>query len=214
MKAGFIVAMHSELRALERSGLSTNVALSGIGKVNAARTATEMILTQKPDCIINSGCAGSVAEGVQVGDIVLGAETAYHDVWCGEPQPWGKIEGLPQRFAADPRLLSIAQGIGTSAKIHSGLLCTGDQFFVSLREDARILRLYPDALACDMESASIAQVCQHYGVPFLSFRVISDVHTSSEEQRQSYADFWSELGGRSFEVLKALAELLSNARNS
>lgn len=205
MKAGIIVAMSSEYDALMRAGLDT-VALSGIGKVNAAATATEMILRQKPDCIINSGCAGSVRNDVEMFDIVLGRQTAHHDVWCGEPNEFGVVEGCPKRFDADPQLLALAESLELEQHLHSGLICSGDQFFISMEEDRRILRLYPDCLACDMESAAIAQVCARYGVPFLSLRIISDVHTSVEAQKASYSDFWGQLAGSSFNVMKQLIE--------
>lgn len=197
--------MHSEFDALKRAGLSS-IALSGIGKVNAAATATEMILRDKPDCIINSGCAGSVNAEVGMFDIVVGKQTAHHDVWCGEPNNWGVVEGCPQRFDADPYLLSRTEGLQLEQKMHSGLICSGDQFFISMEEDRRILQLYPDCLACDMESAAIAQVCARYGVPFLSFRIISDIHTSAEAQKASYGDFWAMLAGSSFDVLKQLID--------
>lgn len=205
MKTGLIVAMSSEYDALKRAGLEA-IALSGIGKVNAAATATELILKQKPDCIINSGCAGSVKADVRMFDVVIGRQTAHHDVWCGEPNAFGVVEGCPQRFDADPHLLSAAESLQLGDRMHSGLICSGDQFFISMEEDARILSLYPDCLACDMESAAIAQVCARYGVPFLSFRIISDVHTSSEAQKSSYSDFWSQLAGDSFDVLKQLTD--------
>ena len=205
MKAGIIVAMQSEFDALKSSGV-TDVVKAGIGKVNAARAATELILTDKPDFVINSGVAGSLREDIRTFDVVFGSETAYHDVWCGEGSDFGQVEDLPQRFAADPYLLSVARSLSSPRQHHEGLLITGDQFFISLEEDDRQRRLYPDALACDMESAAIAQVCHLYGVPFLSFRVISDVHTSGEVQKTSYKGFWKDLADDSFNVLKQLVE--------
>lgn len=208
MKTGVIVAMSSELEALRRSGIQSR--LSGIGKVNAARTATELILREAPDCIINSGVAGSVSPLAGLFDVVVASETAYHDVWCGEPNAPGCVEGLPQRFPSDPQLLEVASGLVNPGSAHphvcQGLVCSGDQFFISMEEDRRILSLYPDALACDMESAAIAQVCLHYGVPFLSLRVISDVHTGAQEQKASYEDFWKHLTDSSFAVLKSLID--------
>ena len=64
MRPGLIVAMASEFEALRRAGVE-GVVKSGIGKVEAARTATEMILRDRPDCIINSGCAGGLSAGVR-----------------------------------------------------------------------------------------------------------------------------------------------------
>ena len=194
MKAGLIVALDTEYEALRRSGV-TDVVRSGIGKVGAARTATEMIFRDRPDCIINSGCAGGLAPSVNVCDIVLGAQTAYHDVWCGEGNLRGQVQGLPQRFDADNPL-------------HCGLICTGDQFISTVEEDTHIRSLYPDALACDMESASIAQVCLHYGVPFLSFRIISDTRSGGGNRFSAYTDFWERIADGSFSFLRNLLEKL------
>ena len=71
MKAGLIVAMTSEYEALRRAGVD-GVVRSGIGKAGAARAATEFILQEHPDCIINSGCAGGIGADVRMFDIVVG----------------------------------------------------------------------------------------------------------------------------------------------
>ena len=207
MKTGLIVAMTSEYEALRRAGV-TGVIKSGIGKADAARAATEFILTERPDCIINSGCAGGVGAGLNVFDIVIGGQTAYHDVWCGEGNLPGQVQGLPQRFDADPALLRAALSLQTSQPVRSGLICTGDQFLTDAEDDARVLEIYPDALACDMESAAIAQVCLHYGVPFLSFRMISDVHGSGQDATALYKDFWTKVADDSFSFLKLLIDKL------
>ena len=198
--------MRREYDALRRSGIAA-ATMSGIGKANAAATAAEMILLDRPDCIINSGCAGSLKADVRVMDVVIGAQCAYHDVWCGEPNLPGQVEGEPQRFDADPQLLAAAQKLGpATGRLHSGLICTGDQFFISLAEDRRILSLYPDGLASDMESAAVAQVCRRHGVPFLSFRTISDIHSGEDEQRSSYDSFWNDIADNSFAMLARLLE--------
>lgn len=206
MKTGLIVALETEYDALRRAGV-TGVVRSGIGKVGAARTATEMILRDRPDCIINSGCAGGLAESVSVCDIVLGEQTAYHDVWCGEGNLRGQVQGLPQRFDADPSLLAAARSLRTENPLHCGLICTGDQFISTAEEDERIRGLYPDALACDMESAAIAQVCLHYSVPFLSFRIISDTRTGGN-RFSDYTGFWERIADDSFTFIRELTEKL------
>lgn len=212
MKTGIIVAMQRELESCRRAGFGA-VTLSGIGKVNAARAATELILSGKVDCIINSGCAGSLCAGVRVGDLVVAERCAWHDVWCGEPNEPGTVEGCPRYFEADPLLLEAASRLCLDAEpfpgsTHCGLVCSGDQFFISMEEDMRIRSLYPEVLACDMESAAVAQVCRHYGVPFLSFRIISDEHLSAEGQKESYEGFWSDISDTSFDFLKRLVDSL------
>ncbi|MBO6238699.1 MAG: 5'-methylthioadenosine/adenosylhomocysteine nucleosidase, partial [Bacteroidales bacterium] len=75
-------------------------------------------------------------------------------------------------------------------------------------EDARVLDIYPDALACDMESAAIAQVCRHYGVPFLSFRIISDTRAGGHDRQTAYSDFWGHISADSFAFIRQLTEAL------
>ena len=204
MRPGLIVAMASEFEALRRAGVE-GVVKSGIGKVEAARTTTEMILRDRPDCIINSGCAGGLSAGIGIGDIVLGAQTAYHDVWCGEGNLRGQVQGLPPRFDADPTLLQAARGLQAGHCLHSGLICSGDLFVTQAEEEDRILAIHPDALACDMESAAIAQVCLYYGVPFLSFRIISDTRSGSGRETV-YQDFWKALSDESFAFVRELLD--------
>ena len=207
MKAGLIVAMDTEYEALRRAGIP-DVVQSGIGKVSAARTATEMILRDRPDCIINSGCAGGLAPSVAVCDVVLGEQTAYYDVWCGDGNLRGQVQGLPQRFDADPTLLAAARALSSGQTLHSGLICTGDQFVSTEEEDKRIREIYPDALACDMESAAIAQVCLHFGVPFLSFRIVSDTRSGDTGRFWAYTDFWKRIADDSFTFIRQLVESL------
>lgn len=199
---GIIVAMDAEHRAVEDLGLDAVCMKSGVGKVNAARCATELILEHHPDCIINSGFAGALAPDLKVGDIVVGTEVASHDVWHGEGNVPGQVQGEPRRFGADQGLLEKARTVLSGAGVHFGLIVSGDQFFISREEDRRILSLYPDALASDMEASSIAQVCRHYGVPFLCVRTISDVHTSEEVQIDTYNDSLMHSEAAIFDFLK------------
>ena len=119
MKIGLIVAMAKEYEALERAGVRGMVK-SGVGKADAARGTTELILTQHPDCIINSGCAGGIAPGINVLDIVIGSSTAYHDVWCGDGYLPGEIMGQPRIFNADPALVKAALAVQSKTNINVG----------------------------------------------------------------------------------------------
>lgn len=179
--------------------------LSGMGKVNAAVAATRLIYDFRPDCIINAGVAGSLCSGIREGSVVIGKTTAYHDFWSGGDTPLGAVEGFPQRFAAHPALLEAA--LGCSGELYSGLIITGDQFYLDEREDMRQKQLYPDALAVDMESAAIAHVCHIFEVPFLSFRIISDSHDDGR-QLQNYIQFWETMAERSFKVIDSLMHAL------
>ena len=140
----------------------------GIGKVNAALGAAELIRRFSPDCIVSTGVAGGTGEGLQVTDVVAGARVAYHDVWCGDGNAYGQVQGLPAVFEADPRLLACARRLseagGLESRIHCGLICTGDQFITDRAKLDEIRAAFPDVQAVDMESAAIAQTCYLYKV--------------------------------------------------
>ena len=59
-----------------------------------------------------------------------------------------------------------------------------------------------------MESTAIAQVCYLCGVPFLSYRIISDTPGVKEHYNQ-YLNFWEEAPKRSFEMIRKLITVLS-----
>jgi len=208
MKVGIIVAMGKELKQLRPLFSEDQVILqqSGIGKVNAALQAARMISEYHPDAIISTGCAGGNGDDISVRDVVVSNQLAYHDVYCGEAMgksEYGQVQGLPVRFEADPYLLSKAVQTGAKA----GLIVTGD-WFVDTKEKMReIIGHFPDARAVDMESAAIAHTCYLNKVPFISFRVISDMPLCDTNASQ-YHDFWDTIAQTSFQVTKTFIESL------
>lgn len=181
----------------------------GIGKVNAAIGAVEMIDGFHPDVVISSGCAGGADVDLNVMDVVVASECTYHDVYCGDNAEYGQVIGLPDRFKAPEDLVEKALSITMpeGQKIKSGLTVSGD-WFVDSREKMRsILGHFPDVEAVDMESCAIAQTCHIYGVPFVSFRVISDVPLKDTKASQ-YFDFWDRVSKDSFEVTRSFLRLL------
>lgn len=212
MKIGIVVAMDKELAQLRQvfQGSDVIVEKCGIGKVNAALGVQRMIMEHRPDCIISSGCAGGNGDEVQVCDVVVSTELAYHDVYCGTAVDgstrYGQVQGLPARFPADPYLLQKARQLH-EARIHAGLIVTGD-WFVDSREKMRsIIDLFPDARAVDMESAAIAHTCHLLHVPFISFRVVSDVPLR-DSQASQYHDFWAQVATQSFHTTRTFVESL------
>lgn len=128
---------------------------------------------------------------------------AYHDVDCGVGLGCqrGQVQGLPLYYEGDERLVSVAKSVQGKTRIHAGLILTGDQFITSRQALNDIKTLFPDGLAVDMESAAIAQVCHIQGVPFVSFRIISDT-PGAEGHQQQYENFWQEMADRSFGVTR------------
>jgi adenosylhomocysteine nucleosidase len=183
------------------------LAETGIGKVNAAIGAVELIRAWHPDCLISTGVAGGIDPSLGVMDVVAGAEVIYHDVDCGPGNKPGQVQGLPPSFAGDPRLLACAKSIRAESKVAAGLICSGDQFVTDREQLEAIKARHPAGLAVDMESGALAQVCHLYGVPFLSFRILSDTPGAKGHFNQ-YMDFWRTMADRSFAVTEAFLTAL------
>lgn len=215
MKIGVIVAMDKELHQLQQVFRDSDVLVQkcGIGKVNAALGAQRMINEFHPDCIISSGCAGGNGDDINVQDVVYSTELCYHDVYCGtaidDTTVYGQVQGLPARFQADPYLLQKAREISSesSLRLHGGLIVTGDWFVDSKDKMRDILGHFPEAKAVDMESCSIAQTCYINQVPFISFRLVSDIPLRDTNASQ-YHDFWDHVAAQSFLVTKTFVESL------
>jgi len=216
MKIGIIVAMDKEFAQLQKVfGNDPNVVLQkcGIGKVNAAIGATMMIEKHHPDVIISSGCAGGADPWLNVGDVVVAAETTYHDAYCGDNCAYGQIMGMPKRYILSDKLNVIVQQFGADCStISMGLTVSGDWFVDTREKMCEIMQHFPEAKAVDMESCSIAQVCYTFGVPFVSFRIISDVPLK-DHKAEMYFDFWDRLADGSFEVTHRFVERLQQVGN-
>ncbi|MBQ2126296.1 MAG: 5'-methylthioadenosine/adenosylhomocysteine nucleosidase [Bacteroidaceae bacterium] len=177
----------------------------GIGKVNAALGAAELIRAFSPDAMVSTGVAGGIDCCLGVMDVVVSTSIVYHDVWCGMDCEYGQVQGMPAVFAADEAMCRAAQSLnddaGNRTRIHAGLICTGDQFITNRDELDRIKGNFPAGLAVDMESAAIAQTCHIYGIPFVSFRIISDT-PGVDKHIEQYENFWGEMANRSFDVTR------------
>ena len=222
MKIGIIIAMDKEFRRIselldglktEEDGGRTFVTGSlgnnelvlhqcGIGKVNAAVGVSELIRRYNPDLVVSTGCAGGGCTDIEVMDVVVSTELAYHDVYCGEAigkTVYGQVQGMPARYKSPSDIVEIAKSV--SPRVHSGLIVTGDWFVDSREKMREIVGHFPEAAAVDMESAAIAQTCHIYGIPFISFRVISDIPLK-DTNAAMYHDFWSTVVETSFQTTR------------
>ena len=217
---GIIVAMGSELKMLlaEMSSVTEETANGttyykgnigsrdivamqcGIGKVNAAVGALTLIERYSPEAIINTGIAGGTGGGADILDVVGGTEVGYHDVWCGPGNAPGQVQGLPERFAGATAMFGITQ---ETPGVKLGLIASGDRFVSTPEELAALLATQPRAIACDMESGAIAQVCHLKQIPFLAIRVVSDT-PGAENHLDQYLDFWNVAPSRTFGILRQL----------
>ncbi len=162
---------------------------SGIGKVNGAIGAV-LLISLGADVVISSGVAGGLSKSSVPGQIVVGKEYKYHDVYCGEGNELGQVQGEPSSFYADTTLLGIARGIAQHNTLY-GTILTGDCFVDNIEAAQSIHVDFPEACAVDMESCAIAQACHMLEIPFISYRVLSD--SILNMTTMSYDNFWEEM---------------------
>lgn len=148
----------------------------GIGLV-ASASAAAWALSQYPVAnLISAGTAGGLSEQMNVCDVAIATHTTYSTPDATEfGYELGQVPGQPLDFYCSTKLLKIATAVtqgDESAKV--GQIISGDSF-VTAKNVAGFRSRYPQGVATDMESCSIAQVCRQADVPFISIRGISDL---------------------------------------
>lgn len=191
----------------ELYGKCVVVAQSGVGKVNAALCAQNMIAAYAPKLIINTGCAAGIGDGIQVGDIVLAHSAVQHDLDYGSlGNERGYIFGvdkiyLPADEATTMRIAAIAEGLGIHTRI--GIIATGDQF-LSERAKKEDIKQQFLADAVEMEGGAIAHAAYTNHTPFVILRSISD--NGDEQAHVSFERFAEEVNQKNKQIIKAFLE--------
>lgn len=185
------------------NGRKVVIVWTGIGKVNAAMTATLLIEHFKPREVIFTGIAGGVNPELGPGDIVIAEKTAHHDmgtIWPdalyykGVRSPFDGWEN-PVFFEAEEYLVNLAkqaaqeielEPLKTSEgervpKVVTGVIVTGDVFVASAKKSEE-LREQLGADAVEMEGAAVAQLCYQRRIPCLVIRSLSDKADESAMQ--------------------------------
>ncbi|WP_293965071.1 5'-methylthioadenosine/S-adenosylhomocysteine nucleosidase [uncultured Porphyromonas sp.] len=190
-KAPFAVYRYT-LRLEERATEWTfHLIETGIGKVHAALATQRAVEHYQPQLLVNVGVSGGLYSGAQVGDLCLSTAYRYHDVWCGEGNERGQVQGMPAQFSADAATIAaVAQQL--SIPLHEGLLLCGDTFIPDAEHLRAFAQQYPDLVAVDMESAAIAQTAYLYQTPLVSLRIVSDTPLTEQDHGKQYADFWQQ----------------------
>ena len=150
----------------------------GIGKVNAAVCSQILISEFNVTSIINVGVAGGIGKDIYPGDVVVATNLVQHDMDTtvfGDPH--GQIPRLDTfDFKCDETLVKASLDACEEIKkinTFSGRIISGDQFISSVEKIQWFEKEF-NAMACEMEGASIAQVCYLNNIPFVVIRSISD----------------------------------------
>ena len=140
-----------------RGGLYDNIRIavvqSGMGFAKARRATQALVDAHSPVWILSAGFSGALLPEMKVGHIVMAdsiVDTFGHELKVDLNMP------------ADP-----------NTGLHAGRIVTADNM-VRLVSEKQALAEKHNAIAVDMESLAVAQICRETGTPFLAVRVISD----------------------------------------
>lgn len=229
MKIGIIAAMEEELKLLvenledkSQETVLSNVyysgrygehelvlVQSGVGKVMSAMSVAILVESFKVDAIINTGSAGAVATGLNVGDVVVADTLVYHDVdLTAFGYDYGQMSMQPLYFHSDKTFVSTFEAVLSKEEMISkvGLIATGDSFIAGQEKIDVIKGHFPQVLAVEMEGAAIAQAAQATGKPFVVVRAMSD--TAAHDANITFDEFIIEAGKRSAQVLMVFLKAL------
>ena len=129
---------------------------SGIGREAAARATNDLIRLHSPQWVISTGFAAALSPELERGHLLM-------------PSRIVDLHGSQLEVG-----FTVSDDVAkTNSWLHIGDLLTVDEV---IRQPARRRALYQDtdALACDMESIAVAEMCRQHKQRFMAVRVVSD----------------------------------------
>lgn len=190
-------------------GVPTVMVVCGVGKVNAAVCTQILCDWFHITHLVNTGIAGSLCIGQDIGDLVISWDAVHHDFDCTTfGYPIGMVPNMPIGYPADSILQFYANGAACAVHpghVRVGRIASGDQFISDIESKNTVLRR-TGALCVEMEGAAIAQTAYINRVPFVIIRSISDKADGSAGQ--DYNAFEKQAAERSAQVVVEMAKRL------
>ena len=173
-----------EARQGTLDGHEVVIAAAGVGKVNAAITATLMVERLGCRALVLSGVAGGLSAGLAIGDIVIAEQVI--DIDYGRLTPEGRIVYQPGAlpipeerpdpgYRASEALLERVRGrlAATGLEATLGAILTTDAYLASPLVRDQLAGEW-DGLAIEMEGSALCGVAERFDVPWLVVRALSD----------------------------------------
>jgi futalosine hydrolase len=186
---GRISSGHREIHEGMIAGKHTILAVTGIGKVNAASAATALLEHHEPEILINTGCAGAYGGGgLAVGDLAIANAEVFGDEGVIAPDGWHSMEliGIPalsrsgenyfNRFPlthwALDKAMHVAEAEGIT--LQQGEFVTVSTASGTAGRGAELCKRF-GGICENMEGAAVVQVASLYGVDCMELRGVSNL---------------------------------------
>ncbi len=210
--------------------------LSGVGKVNAASIAQELISKYQVDVILFSGVAGGINKQINIGDILIASAAFQHDYgYLGDQfqiHATGTVPEIGLGTGNETIYFDLTRNWdqGVYDKILSTLLTSSssltpvevgtERYFPALRmngviatgdqfianEQKKESLRKLKADVVEMEGAAVAQVATKNNVPLLIIRSVSD--KAGEKANIDFKTFFSAVAHNNSTLLQTIIETL------
>lgn len=188
MKISIILSMPTELELLKdfelydnhniklhSTGIDRDTNIPRFGLVPAAQTTQKAIIMDKPDLVISVGTCGAINNGkIKIGDTIIANKCSYFDRILDDSfQSYG-FGNFPCFFNDN----------FISKDVFLGKIASSNTFFTNQMQEKYFNKL--EAIARDMESAAIADVCYSSNINCLVIRgVVSLLDTNDVNKTMS-----------------------------
>lgn len=172
-----------------------DLVICGIGLAYSAAATAAALLDERPQAVLNYGCAGAHRDDIHAGDVIVGSTVAHLASYVHQPDGTKHLFGfrieeaeasrmldqLPTdrqlaeaaRQAASELELPAWPGRANAPEFHYGPVGSADIWTQHI-ETIQQHHLTHGTLCEDMEAAAIAQIAALFGVPFLTIKDISN----------------------------------------
>ncbi len=158
----------------------------GVGKVNAAHSATLLLENYEIELLILFGIGGAYDTHAKIGDVAVADNENYGEEGVLTKNGWRPMEEISpllkkekeyyNTFPMDLELsklsVKVAKELGFNST--SGNFITVSQVS-GTRESGEILKKRFDGICENMEGAAVAHICALYGVTMVEIRGISNI---------------------------------------
>ena len=161
------------------------ICFSGVGKVNAAAAAMNMVINFGVDKIINIGLCGACKLDVKPGDVLIANAVANYDVdLTGFGYALNQMPDEPIAYEIKSQYYDYLKSIIMNA--HVGTIASGDSVVTINNVEAFPALANKEVIGFDMEAVAIAQICYKSRTDFMCIKVVSDNLTLDEASRKQY----------------------------
>jgi futalosine hydrolase len=186
----------------------------GVGKVNAAHSATLVLENYSVDILVLFGIGGGYSG--EVGDIVVAESESYGEEGVLTKDGWKSMEfiGFPllkdereyyNIFPMDTNLIqhTIKALNDAGFNVSSGNFVTVSQCS-GTRESGEIMKKRFKGICENMEGAAVAHICTMYGIPMIEVRGISNIVGDRDMKKWNIKKAASKCNEAVLELIKRL----------